>query len=74
LALFGGISIGRFLLEVFKHQLNHLGVFDAGNDVDLATAVFKGLNIDVENALESPHPHHGSLRCAGLLPRLAGVT
>ena len=35
LALFGGISLGRLLLEVLKDQLNHLGIFDAANDFDL---------------------------------------
>ena len=34
IGLFGGISLGRFLLEVLKDQLTHLGIFDAGNDFD----------------------------------------
>ena len=67
MALFGGISLGRFLLKVFKDQLNHLGIFDAGNDFDLATAVFTDLNIDVQDAFESLHPGHGSLALCGAL-------
>jgi len=41
---------GRFLL---KHQLNRLGIFAAGNDFDLTTAVFTDRNIDVDDAFES---------------------
>ena len=73
LALFGGISLGRLLLEVFKHQLNYLGIFGAGNDFDLATAVFKDLDIEVEDAFESLHPGHGSLALCGALVTPAGI-
>ena len=45
----------RFLLEVFKDQLNHHGIFDAGNNFHLATAVFTDLNIDVQDSLSQWH-------------------
>lgn len=32
---------GGFLLEVFKDQLKHLGVFDAGNDFDLQRSIHR---------------------------------
>ena len=53
-----------FLLKVFKvfkvdkvdkDQLNYLGIFDAGNDFDLAMAVFTDLNIDVQDSLWQWH-------------------
>ena len=51
-----------FVLEVFKGQLNHLGILDAGNDLDLATAVSKDRNIDVDDALD---------RCIQIMARYA---
>ena len=50
------------MLEVFKGQLNHLGILDAGNDLDLATAVSKDRNIDVDDALD---------RCIQIMARYA---
>ena len=50
--LFGGISLGRLLLEVLKYQL---GIFDAGNDFDWTTAVFTDLNVDVQDSLLQWH-------------------
>ena len=61
------------MLEVFKDQLNHLGIFEAGNDFDLAMAVFTDLNIDVQDALESLHPGHGSLALCGARVTQAGI-
>ena len=58
---------------MLKDQLNHLGIFDAGNDFDLATAVFTDLNIDVQEAFESLHPGHGSLALCGALVTPAGI-
>ena len=68
-----------FVLEVLKvfkvltDQLNYLGIFEAGNDFDLATAVFKDLDIEVEDAFESLHPGHGSLALCGALVTPAGI-
>ncbi len=41
----GGISIGRFLLKMFENLLNHLGIFDAGNDIDLTSAALADFNV-----------------------------
>ena len=73
MALFVGISLGAFWLRCFKDQLNHLGIFEAGNDFDLATAVFKDLDIEVEDAFESLHSGHGSLALCGALVTPAGL-
>ena len=62
-----------FVLEVFKDQLNHLGIFDAGNDFDQATAVFTDLDIDVQDAFGSLHLGHGSLAVCGTLVTPAGI-
>jgi hypothetical protein len=51
--LLGSIRRASFLLEVFKYLLNHLGIFDAGNDFDLPTAVFADFDINIEDALET---------------------
>jgi len=32
---------------------------DAGNDFDLAAAVFADLDVDIENSFEALHPGHG---------------
>ena len=78
-----------FVLEVFKDQLNHLGIFDAGNDFGLATAVFTAsisiLKMGLSRCTEvmarwrcagllSPQPVSGTSVLPGFLSRLAGVT
>ena len=48
---FGRITLGRFVLKVLENLLNDLGVFDAGNDLDVTATIFTNLDIDIEDAL-----------------------
>ena len=61
------------MLEVFKDQLNHLGIIEAGNNFDLATAVLTDRNIDIEDAFESLHLGHGWLALCGPTVTPAGT-
>ena len=63
--LFGCVRLGHFLLKVFEHLLNHLGSFDAGNDFNLAAAVFADLDVDIKDTLETLYPSHGTMALCG---------
>lgn len=71
--LLGSIRRACFLLEVFEYLLNNLGIFDAGNDFDLPTAVLADFDINIEDALETLHPGHGAMALCGALVTPVGI-
>jgi hypothetical protein len=48
-----------FALKVRENLLVHHRIFDAGDDLDVATAALAYLDVDGENALQSLRPGHG---------------
>ena len=71
--LAGRIDLVRFLLQVLKDQLNHLRIFDAGNHVDVTAAVFADFDINIEDALETLLPSHGTMALCGALATPVGI-
>ena len=74
-----------FALEVSEDLLDHRRFFDAGDDLDVTAAVLAGLDVDVENALQTLRLRLIAARrstgagpsvasAVRALPRLAGVT
>jgi hypothetical protein len=61
------ISREHFALQMRQNSLDYRRVFNAGNDLDLTTAPFAGLDIDVKDTLEPLHPGH---RLVALVRRL----
>jgi len=45
-----------FALEVDEDFLNHLRIFDAGDDLDVASSIIAGLDVDVEYTLQALRP------------------
>ncbi len=61
-----------FLRQMRQYGLDHHRVFNAGNDVELTSAVLAGGHIDIEDPLEVLRPGHGSPRFGGLLAGFGG--
>ena len=82
----GVIGLGMYCapVEMVEDALNDGGVFDTGDDLDVAATGIAGFDIDVEHALELLCLRHMVVRCwafvlcaveSGVLrPRRAGVT
>ena len=71
--LLGGIRFGRFLLQVLEDLLNHLRILDTGNNLNLATAVFADLDVDVEHSFEALHPGHSAMALCGAFVTPVGI-
>ena len=74
-----------FAFEVPEDLSNYHWIFDAGDDLDVPAAVLAGLDVDVENALQTLRLRLIAARrstgagpsvasAVRALPRLAGVT
>ena len=61
-----GIRLGCFLFKMPEDLLNHFGVFNAGNNLDLTTTVFAHFDIDIEYSLEALHPGHPVMALCGI--------
>ncbi len=68
---------------MLEDELDDGGVFDVGDDLEVAAAGVAGLDVDIEHALEAPGPGHGNTALSGVLsvsgsgvlrPQRAGVT
>jgi hypothetical protein len=58
-----GCSFNRFgaLFKVFEYLLDDCRIFDTGNDPNVTTTLTTGLNVYIENSLQSLRPSHGGL-------------
>ena len=82
------VERSAFRIEVGEYLLDHRGILDAGDDLDVASAIVAGLDVDVEYPLQAQRLKlMAARRSAGVvssgtsdalallpLPRLAGAT
>jgi len=53
------------MLQVVEYLPDHLGIFDAGDDLHGSAAGLASLDIDVEHALEALRPGHDDMAFGG---------
>lgn len=67
----GGHSRKCLAIQVSKYFPDDNGVFDAGNDAYITTALIASFNIDIENTLQPFCPgHRGTFFCRALVKLL----
>lgn len=60
-------------IKVIEYSVDRCGIFNAGDDLDLATAVLALADVDLKHPLQSLRPTYGLRSLGGGLRRVGGL-